>query len=137
MVQMKVKVKTPKEILGVEIPGVEVLAFKDKDGYTYPESLRDIAVCGEALPAVRDGMGYRLTKGVRFYLKPEWCEVVEPDWNEVPVDTKILVRETDIDPWEKRHFAKFENGTVYAWINGKTSFTTGDIMCWRYAKLAE
>lgn len=127
---MKVKVKTPKEILGVN-----VVSFKDKDGYTYPESLRDIAVCGEALPAVREGMGYRLPSGL--YLKPEWCEVVEPDWDEVPVDTKILVRDKDIDPWEKRHFAKFENGDVYAWVDGKTSFTTRDTMCWQHAKLAE
>jgi len=129
---MKVKVKTPKEILGVD-----VVSFKDKDGYTYPESLRDIAVCGEALPAVIDGTGYRLTSGIRFYLKPEWCEVVEPDWYKVPVDTKILVRDRSIDPWEKKHFAKFENGTVYAWVDGKTSFTTVNTMCWQYAKLAE
>lgn len=126
---MKVKIKTPQEILGVE-----VLEFKDKDGYTYPELLRYIAVSGEALPAVRDGMGYRLTSGL--YLKPEWCEV-EPDWNEVPVDTKILIRDKNTHPWERRHFAKFENDTVYAWVNGKTSFTAVDAMCWRYAKLAE
>lgn len=129
---MKVKVKTPKEILGAD-----VLEFKDKDGYTYPELLRDIAVCGEELPAVRHGMGYRLTRGLRFFLKPEWCEVVEPDWNKVPVDTKILIRDKNTHPWENRHFAKFENDTVYAWIDGKTSFTTVDTMCWRYAKLAE
>lgn len=134
---MKVKVKTPKEILGAEILGVDVVSFKDKDGYTYPESLRDIAVCGEALPAVIDGTGYRLTKGLRFYLKPEWCEVVEPDWNEVPVDTKILVRDTIIHPWEHRHFAKFENDTVYAWVDGKTSFTAPYASEWRFAKLAE
>jgi hypothetical protein len=127
---MKVKVKTPKEILGVE-----VLKFKDKDGYTYPELLRDIAVCGEVLPAVRNGVGYRLPSGL--YLKPEWCEVVEPDWSEVPVDTKILVRDLNTQPWEKRHFAKFENDTVYAWIDGKTSFTTVDIAQWCHAKLAE
>jgi hypothetical protein len=133
---MKVKVKTPKEILGVD-----VVSFKDKDGYIYPELLRDIAVSGEALPAVIDGVGYRLTSGVRFYLKPEWCEVVEPGWDDVPVDTKILVRSSNTKPWEKRHFAKFENDTVYAWIDGKTSFTvvntTVDTMCWQHAKLAE
>lgn len=129
---MKIKIKTPKEILGVD-----VVSFKDKDGYTYPESLRDIAVRGEALPAVIDGVGYRLTKGLRFYLKPEWCEVVEPDWNEVPVDTKILVRSSNTYPWEHRHFAKFENDTVYAWVDGKTSFTAPYATWWRYAKLAE
>jgi hypothetical protein len=127
---MKVKIKTPKEILGVDL-----ISFEDKDGYTYSESLRGIA--GEVLPVVRDGMGYRLTSGLSFYLKPEWCEVIEPDWNEVPVDTKILVRDSNTHPWERRHFAKFENDAVYTWVNGQTSFTAVDTTCWRHAKLAE
>lgn len=44
------------------------------------------------------------------------------DWSKVPVDTKILVS-CDGEEWSRRHFAKYEDGTVYAWKNGKTSFS--------------
>lgn len=62
------------------------------------------------------------------------------DWSEVEVDTKILVRIFKSDNWERRYFAKFEDGKVYAWLNGKTSFSAtadNDICPWTFAKLAE
>lgn len=39
----------------------------------------------------------------------------------------------------KKHFAKFENNYVYAWSDGKTSWSTtnGSTMVWEHAKLAE
>lgn len=52
-------------------------------------------------------------------------EYVEPpvDWSKVAVDTPILVTYSGIHQWVKRHFAKYENGRVYAWNHGKTSWT--------------
>lgn len=44
------------------------------------------------------------------------------DWSKVAVDTPIIVKEK-IDL--KRHFAKFENGFVYYYDNGRTSWTGG------------
>ena len=39
---------------------------------------------------------------------------------------------------KKRHFAKYENGNIYAWGNGCTSWTdNGSALTWNYAKLAE
>ena len=73
----------------------------------------------------------------------EWCEseYVEPpvDWSKVSVDTPILVRFSGDDKdFVKRHFAKYDNGHVYAWINGTTSWTAnGKSDTWTYAKLAE
>ena len=73
----------------------------------------------------------------------EWCEseYVEPpvDWSKVPVDTPILVRFSGDDKdWVKRHFARYDNGQVRAWINGTTSWTAdGKSDTWTYAKLAE
>ena len=56
----------------------------------------------------------------------EWLnsEYVEPpvDWSKVAVDTPILVRDSEEEAWRKRHFAKYENETVYAWGNGTTSW---------------
>ena len=74
----------------------------------------------------------------------EWLnsEYVEPpvDWSKVAVDTPILVRDSEKESWRKRHFAKYENGIVYAWGNGATScgaFSSDYLVNWKFAKLAE
>ena len=68
-------------------------------------------------------------------------EEPEIDWSKVEVDTPILVRDDRATAsWFRRYFAKFEDGVVYAWIDGKTSWTTLDdrgVVGWEYAKLAE
>ena len=76
--------------------------------------------------------------------RKEWLnsEYVEPevDWNKVPVDTPILVRNSEKAEWEKRHFACIDDGKVCTWCNGTTSWSTHnkDYFCeWSCAKLAE
>lgn len=74
--------------------------------------------------------------------KIKWIgeEYKEPeiDWSEVPVDTKILVRDYEDAPWLGRHFAKCENGIVFSWELGKTSWTAcGSVTEWQYATLPE
>ena len=62
------------------------------------------------------------------------------DWSKVAVDTPILVRDSEKESWRKRHFAKYENGIVYAWGNGATSwgaFSSDYLINWKMAKLAE
>lgn len=61
----------------------------------------------------------------------------ETDWSKVEVDTPILVRQGKNGTWLERHFAKYENGDVYAWVDGQTSWTGADEIKWKYAKLAE
>ena len=75
-----------------------------------------------------------------IWLMEEYKEPEEPavDWSKVKVDTPILVRDFEGSDWFRRHFAKYENGTVYAWDGGDTSWSGGDVMTmWKYAKLAE
>ena len=64
-------------------------------------------------------------------------EEPETDWSKVEVDTPILVRDLGDEEWKKRYFAKYEYGDVYAWDNGRTSWTVDFITKWKYAKLAE
>ena len=68
-------------------------------------------------------------------------EYVEPpvDWSKVAVDTPILVRDSEKESWRKRHFAKYENGIVFAWGNGLTSWSAhrSNVVGWGMAKLAE
>ena len=62
------------------------------------------------------------------------------DWNEVQVDTPILVKGLGIAEWQNRYFAFFKDGEVYAWCNGATSWScknSNDVSSWKYAKLAE
>ena len=67
----------------------------------------------------------------------EEYEEPEVDWSQVEVDTPILVKHSESAKWKKRHFAKYENGDVYAWVDGQTSWTGADEIKWKYAKLAE
>ena len=77
-------------------------------------------------------------RGIENILKP-YKEEPEIDWSRVSVDTPILVRNLENDDWLKRHFAKYENGIVYTWISGYTSWSTlnNHTISWKYAKLAE
>lgn len=67
-------------------------------------------------------------------------EEPEVDWSKVKVDTPILVKDILKSEWIKRYFAKYENGRVYAWKEGKTSWSAvneHNVNSWKYAKLAE
>ena len=64
-------------------------------------------------------------------------EEPETDWSKVEVDTPILVRYSEDGEWLRRHFAKYENGIVYAWKDAFTSWTGDRVTPWELAKLAE
>lgn len=61
------------------------------------------------------------------------------DWKNVEVDTPIFVKMKDDKVWKCRYFSKYENGKVYAWADGKTSWSNrvcDEPSCWEIAKLA-
>lgn len=64
------------------------------------------------------------------------------DWSAVKVDTKILVKNNECDIWKRRYFACYENGKVYAYCGGKTSWSAwnddgSDIVLWEFAEVVE
>ena len=68
------------------------------------------------------------------------CKESKVDWSKVEVDTPILVRDSENTEWLKKYFAKYENGYVYVWNLGRTSWTAPNdksVSAWSYAKLAE
>ena len=84
----------------------------------------------------------KIMYGLSELLDFDFEEII--DWSKVAVDTKILVADftgnDDEIVWWKRHFAKYENGKIYAWCDGLTSFTIdSDDLCtsWDYVKLYE
>lgn len=123
----------------------------------YKEELENIGVLNPDKLAVIDGKPYtcmcqetecnmcelRSVESCCVDRTDNWLfsEYKEPeiDWSKVEVDTPILVSE-DAKGWNKRYFAKFTNGIVYAWMGGATSWTADneyDVNPWKYAKLAE
>ena len=87
-----------------------------------------------------DGMLCGKCRMLQMLWLEEEYEEPEVDWTKVAVDTPILVRNTEDSIWVGRHFAKFEDGKVYAWQDGTTSWSVVSnifITKWEYAKLAE
>lgn len=125
----------------------------------YAEQILDIAVNGGSVAMDEKGHIFRCVDiGCRscIFAKTksddrscarrlkEWSEqeYVEPpvDWSKVPVDTKVYVSDSDNGIWYPRHFAKFEDGKIFTWVNGTTSFSKldcGDTVCWNQGRLAE
>lgn len=62
------------------------------------------------------------------------------EWNNIPIDTPIWVRDTENAKWINRYFAGIKDGLVCGWKNGKTSWTVeseDEWNYWNYAMLAE
>lgn len=123
------KEKFAKEIIDIACNGHFVAVVDGK-----PENCRSIPC---ELCACHQHGGYICDDSVRI----EWAnsEYIEPpvDWSKVAVDTPILVRDYDEQDWFKRYFAKYENGVVFSWAEGSTSWSAERTTRWKEAKLAE
>ena len=75
-------------------------------------------------------------KCIENKMKWAYSEYIEHeiDWSNMPVDTAIWVSDDNMN-WMVRHFAEYEDNTIYAWADGKTSYTTYTMDSWAYAKL--
>lgn len=76
-----------------------------------------------------------LLRGRNYIKIDEHIDVV--DWSQVPVDTKVFVRNIKDGKEYCRYFAEYSNNRVYTWDYGATSWSSDDTSCWNYARLAE
>lgn len=121
---MKNKEKYRDEIFEIAVSGDRVAVRNGKPVKCSTVSCGDCDLCGF------DGNCKKATNN--------WMESEDVDWSKVPVDTKILVRDTDDEKWMPKYFAKYENQTIYAWGGGATSYSAnGAITGWRQAMLYE
>ncbi len=120
----------------------------------YKNKLIELGVIDIDNLALKDGIPYRCNgnscddcdfknseKGCYIRGCTDWLfseyKGLEVDWSKVKVDTQIYVRDNENSPWLPRHFARYENGKVYVWYGGSTSFTENEDFSYNYAKLAE
>jgi hypothetical protein len=76
---------------------------------------------------------------VKFY---EWLEEeYEPpkvDWNSVPMNTIIEVRDYEDASWTKRIFVWYNENSDYPYVCiGNTKYNYGLAVSWKYARLLE
>lgn len=79
-----------------------------------------------------------------IWLDEEYTEPTNPkvDWDNVPVDTLVRVRDCEDDEWVLRYFAGIDEEApkfrFMAWGDGTTSKTAyGNYTHWKYCELAE
>jgi len=124
-------VRSAEEITGV--PGL--IAFTLIGNIPYIGAMNDLA--GQRIelqPTPRSPHDYL---GNGFGWLRDWLKDISYiDWDEVPVDTKIEVQGSD-EVWKRRHFAYYDKAAnlVYAYLDGKTSFTETKTMYWGKARL--
>ena len=96
--------------------------------FIIPNILKESDCCGSCVQC-------RLLQTMWLF---EEYEEPEVDWSKVAVDTPILVRDYENDPWYKRYFAEYKDGLIWTYGQGTTSWSTaGELMMWRMGKLAE
>ena len=127
------------ELENLGVLNMDALAVIDgKPELCYPVECSECDFCKKD-GKCEDGEG-GLNKKSMEWLFSEYKEP-EIDWSKVKVDTPILVRNLEYENiWFNKYFARYENGKVYAWKGGKTSWTAvdeNDVVGWDYAKLAE
>ena len=101
----------------------EVFRMIGKDIESYCEM--DCVACGTAL---------------QLWLDEEY-EEPEVDWDNVPVDTLVRVRDSVSEDWRLMYFKEYYRDCQYryeTWVDGKTSKTAeGDCVGWQYCELVE
>ena len=95
----------------------------------------ELSICG--------GMDcHTCAKMFAFWLEEEYIEPPKPevDWENVPVDTLVRVRDREDREWILRYFKGINDGNAMcrysAWESGATSKTAnGKDLCWNYCEL--
>lgn len=86
---------------------------------------------------------YTCTRMFAFWLDEEYEEPPKPevDWDNVPVDTLVRVRDFEDDEWVLRYFSKYRKDDELRYVTfylGTTSVTAkGSVEYWKYCELVE
>ncbi len=123
-----------KEVMKLENTNKEYIA----NGKKFKVINNKIALTGRSIVELIDENGEAVENNRHLFDILHWDFEENIDWSKTPIDAPIIVKDTKYSNWVKMHFAKYEDGKIYAWKNGKTSFTVEcDEECieWAYAKL--
>ena len=123
------KEKFAEEIIDIACRGKHIAVVNGK-----PTTCYDIIDCKECIFYNNNNRRCN-NNAIKEWANSEYVEA-PVDWSKVAVDTPILVRDYDYQDWLKRYFAKYENGVVFSWDKGSTSWSAKRTIRWKEAKLA-
>lgn len=118
--------------------------WKQKQYISLMKSTNEIVACNECpckeCEFYNEDTG-RCENNVQEWLVSTYIDPAENvDWSKVPVDTPVLYRDDLTETWFKGYFAKYENGVIYVFNGGMTSWSADypeeDYCQWPYTKLA-
>ena len=139
---VEMSVSGEKELHYVTLCKEGIILIDEKGYYSYLKSFNDDL--SEKNPKIKITKIYDLSEYESMSLEFStenrdllWSIEDKVDWNKVEVDTKVLVRNNPDDNWLKRHFAKYEDGKVYVFKNGRTNWNNEGITHWQETKLWE
>jgi hypothetical protein len=129
-----------------EVGKIYIIRGGFKARVIFIEAMHDQPVIALVLDSPEDGEeATHYNADGRYLFNGETTEYdIVAEWNpwlEVPVDTKIRVKENSNGRWEHRHFAEWDPviEKVRAWDWGRTSHTSVDssTAAWTYAEIVE
>lgn len=131
-------VKLPKDI--INNPNLQSFSGEDSRGrYVYHPLLASTYAGKEISLIESDTTGYdfQVADEPRLYIRVDWLQALNiiVDWPNVPVDSKVRVRNAIGDAWISGYFAKYENSKIFIWSNGRTSWTTTGTDSYNYGAL--
>ena len=108
---------------------------------SYNENMKHMKFPDLDIIRIYDGCGANSLERLLTRSPGELIWEREPEliaWERVKVDTPIFVS-NDGKEWERAYFSCYNNGKIYAFAKGKTSWTAQEleVVGWKIAKLAE
>lgn len=132
---MKNREKYKNELMDVIKMDGKICGFVIKHGVSQMFGTDQESFCGETdCPAC--------TTALQLWLDEEY-KGPEVDWDKVPVDTLVRVRDREEQEWILMYFKGISDSDrahrFVTWCDGATSKTAcgGDYMMWKYCELAE
>ena len=107
---------------------------RDKDGALFAFSDKPIKREKVWRLTSIDGTWKDISSLSRIFTDIKWEDVVAPfeipyvNWDNVPVDTKVIVTGVDGSEWECHFYKKLNDNAILVFKDGKTSWTTNYVV---------
>ncbi len=121
------------------------ITFEDfeKDGYKYIARDKDGAIFAYSSKPIKlerawfiipvDGTWQNISFLSPIFTDIEWedekpFKIPYTNWDDVPVDTKVIVTGIDGSEWKCHFYKKVSNNSILVYRDGKTSWTANDVV---------